>query len=215
MIQGDTGAAVATIRRLIGEATDPSERALLLPAYVEIMLSAGTVETAREACGELEAIVAERPADLLAATAAHMRGAVALAEGDPRAALPHLRKALAAWHELDAPFETARVRLLIADACRALGDEDSAQVELQAARETFDALGVLPQIEARRDMHGLTARELEVLRLVAAGRTNKAIADELVLSERTVDRHVSNILSKLRVASRAAATAYGYEHRLL
>jgi DNA-binding CsgD family transcriptional regulator len=215
MIQGDTGAAVATIRRLIEEATDPAERARLLPAYVEITLSAGTVETAREACGELEAIVAERPGDLLSAAAAHMCGAVALAEGDPRAALPQLRKALATWYELDAPFETARVRLLIADACRALGDEDSAQVELQAARETFDALGVLPQIEARRDMHGLTARELEVLRLVAAGRTNKAIADELILSERTVDRHVSNILAKLRVASRAAATAYGYEHRLL
>jgi DNA-binding NarL/FixJ family response regulator len=105
--------------------------------------------------------------------------------------------------------------VLIADACRILGDEDSAQIELLEARETFDGLGVLSQIEAGRDMHGLTGRELEVLRLVAAGRTNKAIAGELVLSERTVDRHVSNILAKLRVPSRAAATAYVYQHQLL
>jgi ATP/maltotriose-dependent transcriptional regulator MalT len=203
------------MRRLVEEATDPPKRARLLPAYVEILVSAGAVDAAREACGELEAIVADRPSSLLAAAAAHMRGTVALADGDPRAGLPYLRKALATWYELDAPFETARVRVLIADACRMLGDEDSAQAELLEARETFDALGVLSQIEAGRDMHGLTGRELEVLRLVAAGRTNKAIAGELVLSERTVDRHVSNILAKLRVPSRAAATAYVYQHQLL
>src|SRR5204862_2134991 len=160
-------------------------------------------------------IVTDRPSDLLSAAAAHARGAVTLAAGDPRAAHPPLRKALGAWHELDAPFNAAQVRLLLADACRALGDEDSANVELQAARETFNALGVLPQIEAARDMHGLTTRELEVLRLVAAGLTNRTIAEELVLSERTVDRHVSNILAKLRVSSRAAATAYAYEHQLI
>jgi DNA-binding NarL/FixJ family response regulator len=179
------------------------------------MLGANDLEAARAACDELEVIVADRPSDLLSAAAAHARGAVTLAAGDPRAAHPPLRKALGAWHELDAPFQAAQVRLLLADVCRALGDEDSAEVELQAARETFDALGVLPQIEATRDVHGLTARELEVLRLVAAGGTNRAIAEELVLSDRTVDRHVSNILAKLRVSSRAAATAYAYEHRLI
>lgn len=215
MAQGDTEAPAATMRRLRDEARDPVDRARLLPACVEIMLGAGDIDAAREACDELETIAAERPSDLLIAAAAYMRGAVALAVAEPRVALPHLRTALAAWYELDAPFEIARVRLLIADACNALGDGDSAQIELRAARETFGALGVLPQIEATRDMHGLTARELEVLRLVAAGRTNKAIADKLVLSERTVDRHVSNILAKLRVPSRAAATAYAYEHRLL
>jgi DNA-binding NarL/FixJ family response regulator len=106
------------------------------------------------------------------------------------------------------------VRLLVADACRALGDEDSAALDTEAAREALAALGAA---EARtvNDAHGLTRRELEVLRLVAEGRTNKAIADALVLSERTVDRHVSNILAKLRVSSRAAATAYAYEHALL
>jgi DNA-binding NarL/FixJ family response regulator len=213
--QGDCAAAVATMRRLHDEAADPADRARLLPACVEIMLGADDLDAARDACDELEAIVADRPSDLLSAVAAHARGAVTLAAGDPRAAHPPLRRALGAWHQLDAPYEAARVRLLLADACRALGDEDSADGELQAARETFNALGVLPKIEAARDVHGLTARELEVLRLVAAGRTNRAIAEELVLSERTVDRHVSNILAKLRVPSRAAATAYAYEHRLI
>jgi DNA-binding NarL/FixJ family response regulator len=213
--RGDSAAAVATMRRLYDHAADLADRARLLPAYVEIMLGADELDAAREACDELEAIANDRPSDLLSAAAAHARGAVTLAAGDPRAAHPPLRRALGAWHELDAPFQAAKVRLLLADACRALGDEDSANVELQAAREIFDALGVLPQIEAAREMHGLTARELQVLRLVAGGGTNRAIAQELVLSERTVDRHVSNILAKLRVSSRAAATAYAYEHRLL
>jgi DNA-binding NarL/FixJ family response regulator len=215
MTQGDTQAAVAMVRRLRDEATDPAARARLLPALAEIMLAAGDHDAALEACEELELIVADRPSEFLTAAAAHARGAVALAQGDARAALPGLRRALAAWYELEAPLETARVRLLIADACRTLGDEQSAEVELEAARETFELLGVAPQIEAQRDLHGLTARELEVLRLVAGGHTNRAIADQLVLSERTVDRHVSNIFAKLRVASRAAATAYAYEHQLL
>jgi DNA-binding NarL/FixJ family response regulator len=213
--QGDSAAAAAAMRRLRDDASDPADRARLLPAYVEIMLAADDLDAAREACDELESIVADRPSELLNAAAAHARGALTLAADDPRAAHPALRRALGAWHELDAPFEAAQVRLLLADACRALGDEGSADVELQAARETFDALGVLPRIEAAGDTHGLTARELEVLRLVAAGRTNRAIAAKLVLSERTVDRHVSNILAKLRVSSRAAATAYAYEHGLI
>jgi DNA-binding CsgD family transcriptional regulator len=184
----------------------------VLPASVEIMLSAGDVDAARAACSELEAIGADRASDLLAATVAHMRGAVELAARDARAALPYLRSALTAWHDLDAPYEAARARLLVAEACRALGDADSAALDGEAAREALAALGAA---EGARDTHGLTARELQVLGLVAHGRTNKAIADELVLSERTVDRHVSNILAKLRVSSRAAATAYVYEHRLL
>jgi DNA-binding CsgD family transcriptional regulator len=214
LAQGDTGAAVAAIRRLHDETTDPIARAALLPAHVEIMLGTGDVDAARGASAELEEIAAARPSDLLTAVATHMTGAVTLAEGNASEAMPHLRRALAAWYELGAPFQAARVRLLAAEACRALGDEDSAQVELHAARETFESLGASQQVMDARDMHGLTRRELEVLRLVAAGHTNRAIADQLVLSERTVDRHVSNILAKLRVSSRAAATAYAYEHRL-
>jgi DNA-binding CsgD family transcriptional regulator len=215
LAQGDAGAAVATIRRVLDETAEPAQRAALLPASVEIMLGADDLDGAGEACAELEAIAAERASDLLAATVAHIRGAVELAGGDARAALPHLRRALTAWHELDVPYEAARVRLLIAQGCRALGDEDSATLDSEAAREALAALGAAPGPDGARDTHGLTARELQVLRLVADGRTNRAIADELVLSERTIDRHVSNILAKLRVASRAAATAYAYEHHLL
>ena len=189
-----------------------ARRATLLAACVEILVGSGDDQAARASCAELEAIAAERPSDQLAAVAAHMRGAVELASGEPRAALPHLRRALAGWHDVDAPYEAARVQLLIAQACSAMGDEDSAALDREAAT---DALAKLGAANARPDAHGLTARELEVLRLVAEGSTNKAIASRLVLSERTVDRHVSNILAKLRVSSRAAATAFAYEHELL
>ncbi len=128
------------------------------------------------------------------------------------------------WQELEAPYEAARTRVLVGLACRAVGDHDTAALELEAARSVFAELGAAPDIARvdslapRKDItdtHGLTARELQVLRLVAAGRTNKAIAAELVVSERTIDRHVSNIFTKLRVSSRAAATAFAYEHRLV
>ena len=214
LAQGDAAAACAAIRRVLDETSDPPRRAELLAPCAEIMLGAGDLEAAREACAELEAIAAQRASDQLAAVVAHTRGAVELAGGDARAALPQLRRALTAWHELGAPYEAARVRLLVADACRALGDDDSARLDTEAAREALAALGAAGA-HAVNDSHGLTRRELEVLRLVADGQTNRAIADALVLSERTVDRHVSNILAKLRVSSRAAATAYAYEHALL
>jgi DNA-binding CsgD family transcriptional regulator len=149
---------------------------------------------------------------------------VLLAEGDARAACYALRRAWTAWRALDAPYEAARVRLLVGLACRALGDEDTAGMELDAARVVFEQLGATPDLArvnslVRRtpcgESSGLTRRELQVLRLVAAGLTNKAIAAELILSERTVHRHVSNIFVKLGVSSRAAATAYAYEHRLV
>jgi ATP/maltotriose-dependent transcriptional regulator MalT len=213
--QGDGAAARAAISRVLGETTDPARRAGLLPACVEIMLAGGDLDAARAAQGELEQIAAERPSDMLAAMLAHTRGAVALAAGDAGGALTQLRRALDGWHDVGAPYEAARVRLLLAAACAALGDEDSAGLARDAARDACEQLGAaLPQ-DRVRDAHGLTARELQVLRLVAAGATNKTIAAELVLSERTIDRHVSNILAKLRVASRSAATAYAYEHRLL
>jgi DNA-binding CsgD family transcriptional regulator len=215
LAQGDPAAAVAAIRRVLRETTEPARRADLLPGCAEIMLAAGEPDAAREACAELERIAAERPSDMLAAMVAHTRGAVELEAGDPGGALPLLRRALAGWNELAAPFEAARVRLLIAQACRALGDEDSAAFDRGAAREALAALGAAPGPDRPPRAHGLTDRELQVLRLVAAGVTNKAIAAELVLSERTVDRHVSNIFTKLSVASRTAATAYAYEHRLL
>jgi DNA-binding CsgD family transcriptional regulator len=148
----------------------------------------------------------------------------ALTQGDARAALVALRRAWRVWQELEAPYKAARVRVLVGLACRALGDDDTADLELEAAQGVFAQLGAAPDLARvdsltrhvpSVDAHGVTPRELQVLRLVAAGKTNKAIAAELVLSERTVDRHVSNIFTKLSVSSRAAATAYAYEHQLL
>ena len=224
LAEGNDDAAAAAIRRVVGETTEQLKRAGLLPAYVEIMLALGDVEEAHSACRELEEISARYGSIVLGAMSAQARGAVALAQGDARAALVALRRAWQVWQELEAPHEVARVRVLLGLACRALGDDDTATLELEAARGVFAQLGAAPDLVRvdsliRRappiDAHRLTPRELQVLRLVAAGKTNRAIAADLVLSERTVDRHVSNIFTKLGMSSRAAATAYAYEHRLV
>ncbi|HYN52778.1 MAG TPA: LuxR C-terminal-related transcriptional regulator, partial [Thermoleophilaceae bacterium] len=224
LAQGNGDAAAAAIRRVVGETAERLERARLLPAYAEIMLAVGDTREARRACRELEEIAVGYESGLLGAMGAHTRGAVDLAEGDARAALVALRRAWQLWLGLEAPYEGARVRVAIGLACRALGDDDTAALELEAARGVFAELGAAPDLArvelltlgaASGDAHGLTARELEVLRMVAAGETNKAIAAELVLSERTVERHLSNIFTKLRVSSRAAATAYAYQHQLV
>lgn len=223
LAQGDAAAAEAAIDRLASEASERVRRAALLPAYIEIMLAVGKLEPAHRACAELESIAEEHGSATLAATAADAWGALQLAQGAARDALAWLRRAAESWQRLQAPYEAARVRELIGRACRALGDEDTATLELQACRATYTSLGALPDLTRLRslsgarssDVHGLTEREFEVLRRLASGETNKAIAAELVLSERTVDRHVSNIFAKLGVSSRAAATGYAYEHRLL
>jgi DNA-binding CsgD family transcriptional regulator len=224
LAQGNGEAAAAAIRRVVGETSDLLKRARLLRGYVEVMLAAGDVEEAHGACRELEDISAGHGGVVLGAMSAGARGAVALAQGDARAALVALRDARQVWQELEAPYEAARVRVLVGLACRELGDEDSAAMELEAARGVFEQLGAAPDLAgvdslvpspAPDEAHGLTPRELQVLRLVATGETNRAIAAELVLSERTVDRHVSNILTKLGVSSRAAATAFAYEHQLV
>ena len=208
----------------LAETTDRLGRAKLLPAQVEIMLAVGDVQGARDAAGELTEIAERYDTPALRAVADHARGAMLLAEGDARAALVALRGAWQAWQELEAPYEAARVRVLVGLGCRALGDEEAAAMELEAARTVFAQLGAAPDLarlealahrEAAWKAHGLTERELQVLRLVATGATNHAIASQLFVAEKTVDRHVSNIFTKLGVASRAAATAYAYQHRLL
>ncbi|MGE5277558.1 MAG: LuxR C-terminal-related transcriptional regulator [Acidobacteriota bacterium] len=224
MAQGRTQTAVSQIRRLLGATADRLQRARLLPACVEILLEAGEVAEARRASRELDETAESLNAEVLNAMAAHARGAVELAEGDAQGALAHLRRSLEGWRRVGAPYIEARLRVLVGLACRALGDEEGARLELDAARGVFDELGAAPDL-ARLDglakgapsarPHGLTPRELQVLRLVAAGKTNKAIAADLFLSEKTVDRHISNIFAKLDVSSRAAATAFAYEHGLL
>jgi DNA-binding CsgD family transcriptional regulator len=224
LAQGDDGAAAAAIRRALGERTDRLERARLLPAAAEIALALGDVGEARAAADELVEIAGDYESAMLRAIAAHVRGMVAVAEGEAEAALRSLREACATWQELEAPYELARTRVLLGLACRALGDEDSARLELENATNAFEHLGALPDLArietlARRtgspETHGLTGRELEVLRLVAAGKTNREIAAALVVSEHTVARHVQNIFTKLRVSSRTAATAFAFEHRLV
>jgi ATP/maltotriose-dependent transcriptional regulator MalT len=218
--QGNTGAARTALRRALAEATGPSGRARLLPAVAEVALAELDLKAARAACDETAEIAAAFASPLLHAAAARAEGALGLAAGDAEAALPPLRRAARSWQELEAPYELARTRELLARACLALGDEDAARMELDAARETFAALGAAPDLARLdapppADRHGLSARELEVLRLVAAGGSNKAIAAELVLSEKTVERHLSNIFAKLGVPSRGAATAFAYEHGLV
>lgn len=230
LAQGRTADAMTAMRRVLGTPGPRLRRARLLPAFVEIALGAGAAEDARAACDELEAIASEFGTEVLGAMAAHARGAVALAEGRVEAALDPLRRAFHVWNQVGAPYIAARLRVLLAAAYRALGDRDSAEIETQLARETFERLGAAPDLagldagKAARagragrgpaEAGGLSPRELEVLRLVASGKTNKIIARTLFLSGKTIDRHVSNIFLKTGVSSRAAATAYAYQHGLV
>ena len=224
MAQGRTKAACTAIRRVLSAATDPLYRAKLLPAFVEIALAAGDMQEARAASAELDEIARRYSTDVLQAMASHARGAVELAEGRVRDALIALHDAFELWRQAEAPYETARVRVLIALASRELGDVESADLEIEAAAALFERLGAtadLAHLDTLREratkvnQHGLTPRELQVLRQIASGKTNKAMAADLLVSERTIDRHVSNILVKLGVPSRAAATAYAYSHKLL
>lgn len=220
LAQGRTGAAVASMRRLDAEWTSPIARIRLLPAYVEVMLAAGDHAAASGAATELAGLAATYRTAALRAEADRAHGAVLLAGGEAEAALVRLRRAVAGWRSLHAPYETARSGRLIARACRMLGDDDTAEMELAAARRVFVELGVadeggpaVPPDPARA--HGLTPRELEVLRLVATGMTNHAIAGDLHVAVKTVDRHVANILTKLGVSTRTAATAFAYQHDLI
>ncbi len=221
--QGDAATAVMGLRRSLAEATRPQVRGHLLPALVTVSLAAGSVGEAEHALVELEELARAMGSSALDAELARARGGIALAGGRPEAALPDLRRSADAWRHFAAPYETARTCVLIAEACRALGDEEGANLELEAARELFTQLGALadladladPDTPASSPGHGVSARELEVLRLIAAGRTNRSIATELFLSERTVHRHVSSIFAKLGVRSRTEAAIYAVGHQLL
>jgi DNA-binding CsgD family transcriptional regulator len=224
LAQGRIEAAGAALRRSLYTTTSQARRARLLPGCIEVMLASGEIDEARETWCELQAIAEALDADALRAAAAMAEGAIALAEEKPEAAVAPLRRALDLWTRLDVPYDAARVRVLVGLACHALHDEDTTRLELATARAVFKGLSarddvaridqvtraMTPSEEAR-----LSPREHQVLRLIAAGHTNRTMAVQLVLSERTVDRHVSNILLKLDVPSRAAAIAFAYEHQLL
>jgi ATP/maltotriose-dependent transcriptional regulator MalT len=219
LAQGRRDAALTAIRRARAEVTEPLKRAALLPAHVEIALMAGETQEARTACLELRELAERYESAMLEAIVAHAEGAVALAESDASGALARLRHAQRIWLELDAPYEVARTRELIAQGCSALGDHEAGALELAAARELFERLGARPDL-ARvsmrgRPRHGLSERELEVLRLVASGKSNRDIASTLVISEHTVARHLQNMYAKLGLSSRAAATAFAFEHGLV
>lgn len=205
------------------ERLDPAERRGLLAAVVEIQLGVGDVAGARAAAEELAALSRSSPMPMLLAIAEQAESAVLLAEGDARGALTTSRRAWGRWRDLDVPYEAAACRVIAARACRTLGDEASAVMELDAACAVFVELGARHALAAAEaessaarteQAGGLSARELEVLRLVAAGDTNREIAGELYLSEKTVERHLSNIFGKLGLSSRSAATAYAFRHGL-
>ena len=222
--QGQLDAANAAIRRLAEEVQEARSRSRVLDAYVEIVLAVKDVAAARAAADELSDIAERHGAPFLRAVSARATGAVLLAEGDARGALTTLRQSWTTWCKLEAPYDAARTRTLIALACRALGDDDAADLELIAAREVFHQLGAAPDL-ARVEALGqeksskvaspLTTREVQVLKLVARGMTNRGIAGKLGISEKTVARHLSNIFNKLDLSSRAAATAYAYQHELV
>jgi DNA-binding CsgD family transcriptional regulator len=224
LAQGQIEAAHAGVRGALDEASGDAARARVLVAFIEIALAAGDVTGAEAAARELAEIAGRLEARYLLALSDQASGAVLLAQDRPREALPALRRAWAVWRDLEAPYEAARVRVLVAQACRSQGDRDTADMELEAARATFEQLGAAPdlarlesltRVEAPVAATPLSAREVQVLRLVASGKTNRAIAGALGISEKTVARHVSNIFTKLGLSSRAAATAYAYQHDLV
>jgi DNA-binding CsgD family transcriptional regulator len=220
--QGRHRVAFHALKRLLGETTDPLSRARLLPPFLEICLELDELPEASAAATELDRIASEYESEALGAMSAHARGLWLLSRGDAQGALGPLRRAFYVWQRLGAPYLQARSQLALSRACQALGDSEGANLCLEAARTLFEALGAahdLAAIDGRRatpdSLQGLTPRELQVLRLVATGKTNRMIAEQLELSEKTIDRHVSNIYQKIDVNSRAAATAYAYEHALV
>jgi DNA-binding NarL/FixJ family response regulator len=221
LARGRTAAAVNAVRRLLDEPRDPVHRSQLLPGAVEVLLETGRVEAAAAASDELTALADAFGCEGLRGHALHARAQCLLAADEPAAAATAARAAEGVWRGLTAPYEVARAQVLLGRALRQLGDEDSATSELARARRTFQDLGARPAEQVAAGLlrpgrpSGLTEREVEVLRLVASGRSNPEIAAALVLSDKTVARHLSNIFTKLDVSSRTAAAAYAFENRLL
>ena len=224
LAQGQIDTAAASIRSVLLDTQGQITRARMLPAAVEILLAANDVPAARAASAELAEIALAVGAPLLAAASAHAAGAVLLAEGDIGRASTLLRQACETWREMEMPYEEAQTSVLLAVVCEKRGDQDGHRLEIEKARRIFTQLRAEPGLAriveqsagtSHQRIGSLSEREVQVLRLLAAGKTNRAIADELFISERTVARHVSNIFDKLGVSSRAGATAWAFQHNLI
>jgi DNA-binding CsgD family transcriptional regulator len=218
--RGRTEAAVVATRRLLAERLGPVQRSWLLPAAVQVMVAAALADEARKYSDELSGIASAFGNSALQAMAAYATAGVDLMSGEMRGALSHARESCRLWSAIGSPYEAARARVVVARALRELGDEDSATSEFAIARRALAEVGAKPaahevdRLLGRERPGGLTEREVEVLRLVAEGRSNHDIAEVLVLSQKTVERHLSNIFTKLDVPSRTAAAAYAHEHGL-
>jgi DNA-binding CsgD family transcriptional regulator len=223
LAQGHTDAAVRIITGCLRDAAwNRLARARMLPAHVQISIAAGDLATAKTSADELDAIAVEVDTTLFHAFALLARGRVLLAEQDHSGAAVRLRDALALWKALGVPYEVASTATLLGHALRQGGDDEAARASFTAAGALFEEIGARLDARLTRDFHsvarapaGLTAREVDVLQLLAAGHTNKDIASHLFLSQKTVSRHLSNIFAKLGVSSRSGATAFAFEHHVV
>jgi DNA-binding CsgD family transcriptional regulator len=224
LAQGDTQNAAASIRAVLVSTQARSARARILSAAVDIFLAAGDLDDARAAAAELSELAAALGAPLLVAASSHARGAVLLRENDMDGASAALRTAWEIWRDLEMPYEEAQTRLLMAVVCQRQSNRDGHRLELDAAKRILNQLNAAPALvetapaptrRTDRAVGSLSEREVQVLRLLAAGKTNRDIGDELFISEKTVARHVSNIFDKLGVSSRASATAWAYQRNLV
>jgi len=226
LARGSVDAAVMAIQRVLHERSGSAPRPVVLAAAVEISRAAGDFASAREAADELAAIAEKSTSNALQATAAQAAGSVLLSAGEVSAALAELRTAARTWQSLRMPYDSARASVLLGLACAALGDRTSAEMQFASAKDIFAELGAVPDMERVSTLsaglvRGSTAtgvlsdREQQVLTLLAAGRTNREIAEELVVSPHTVARHVEHIYAKFGVSNRTAATRYAYEHHLV
>jgi DNA-binding CsgD family transcriptional regulator len=223
LAQGQIDTAAASIRGTLLDTRARDARARMLAAAVEILLAADDPESARQASAELSEIATSFGAPLLAAASTHAAGAVHLADGDIEAASTSLRQACEIWRDLEMPYEEAHTCVLLATVCERRADQDGRRLELETARRLFTQLSAEaclarlaePSDRAGKPVGSLSEREVQVLRLLAAGKTNRAIADELFISEKTVARHVSNIFDKLDVSSRTGAAAWAFHHNLV
>jgi ATP/maltotriose-dependent transcriptional regulator MalT len=224
LAQGQNDVAATSIRNTLQETKDNKRRSELLPAVVRIMSAVNQTEPALEATKELCVIANDFDTPYLYAMSSYCQGAVSFAQGDIEVALEHLQKTLKFWNTLHLPYESAHTRELKGLVYRELDDKDNSEIELAAAKWVFEQLKAMPDLERinqllntkrHHETHGLTLRELQVLRRVASGKTNKFVSGELFISERTVDRHMSNIFKKLGVASRVEATTFALRNKIL